>query len=139
MNEIIIVFRHQPWPATAGDFWNRKQILQFARWGALDTSSRYLQRLDEFSPEHFQDVRAQACSSSRALQVWDFRLDPLPGGPATAGGETGGFLEGAQTPLDVTLIGPRSFQVRFTRVCTEIGLCGMTWSLIKKKYIYIFF
>ncbi|XP_058619751.1 pleckstrin homology domain-containing family G member 4B [Onychostoma macrolepis] len=31
----------------------------------------YLQRLDEFSPEHFQDVRAQACSSSRALQVWD--------------------------------------------------------------------
>ncbi|XP_065125127.1 puratrophin-1 isoform X1 [Paramisgurnus dabryanus] len=33
----------------------------------------YLQRLDEFSPEHFQDVREQACclSSSRALQVWN--------------------------------------------------------------------
>ncbi|XP_067301657.1 pleckstrin homology domain-containing family G member 4B isoform X2 [Pseudorasbora parva] len=31
----------------------------------------HLQRLDEFSPEHFQDVRAQACSSSRALQVWN--------------------------------------------------------------------
>ncbi len=38
------------------------------RWTHLHT---YLQRLDEFSPEHFQDVRAQACSSSRALQVWD--------------------------------------------------------------------
>ncbi|XP_051955640.1 pleckstrin homology domain-containing family G member 4B-like isoform X2 [Xyrauchen texanus] len=33
----------------------------------------YLQRLDEFSPEHFQDMRVQACSlsSSRALQVWN--------------------------------------------------------------------
>ncbi len=38
------------------------------RWTHLHA---YLQRLDEFSPEHFQDVRAQACSSSRALQVWD--------------------------------------------------------------------
>ncbi|XP_052450678.1 pleckstrin homology domain-containing family G member 4B isoform X1 [Carassius gibelio] len=38
------------------------------RWTHLQA---YLQRLDEFSPEHFQDVRAQACSSSRALQVWD--------------------------------------------------------------------
>ncbi|XP_051517138.1 pleckstrin homology domain-containing family G member 4B [Myxocyprinus asiaticus] len=33
----------------------------------------YLQRLDEFSSEHFQDVRAQACSlsNSRVLQVWN--------------------------------------------------------------------
>lgn len=33
----------------------------------------FLQRLDEFSPEHFQDVREQACclSSCRALQVWN--------------------------------------------------------------------
>ncbi|XP_051946943.1 uncharacterized protein LOC127618493 isoform X2 [Xyrauchen texanus] len=33
----------------------------------------YLQRLDEFSPEHFQDVRVQACSlsNSGALQVWN--------------------------------------------------------------------
>ncbi|KAL1250380.1 hypothetical protein QQF64_021385 [Cirrhinus molitorella] len=38
------------------------------RWTLLHT---YLQRLDEFSPEHFQDVRAQASSSSRALQVWN--------------------------------------------------------------------
>ncbi|XP_051737088.1 pleckstrin homology domain-containing family G member 4B isoform X2 [Ctenopharyngodon idella] len=57
----------------------------------------YLQRLDEFSPEHFQDVRAQACSSSRALQVWNAawihcqevrqRLE-----------ERMALLEGAQTP-----------------------------------------
>uniref|UniRef100_A0A9J7XTL3 Si:dkey-65j6.2 n=1 Tax=Cyprinus carpio carpio TaxID=630221 RepID=A0A9J7XTL3_CYPCA len=38
------------------------------RWTHLHA---YLQRLDEFSPEHFQDVRAQASSSSRALQVWE--------------------------------------------------------------------
>ncbi|XDV46493.1 hypothetical protein PO909_014380 [Leuciscus waleckii] len=57
----------------------------------------HLQRLDEFSPEHFQDVRAQACSSPRALRVWDAawihcqdvrrRLE-----------ERLALLEGAQTP-----------------------------------------
>lgn len=41
-----------------------------ASWTSLQT---YLQRLDEFSAEHFQDVREQACclSTRRALQVWD--------------------------------------------------------------------
>lgn len=41
-----------------------------ASWTHLQT---YLQRLDEFSAKHFQDVREQACclSSRRALQVWD--------------------------------------------------------------------
>ncbi|KAA0706577.1 Pleckstrin -like proteiny domain-containing family G member 4B [Triplophysa tibetana] len=41
-----------------------------ASWTHLQT---YLQRLDEFSAEHFQDVREQACclSTRRAQQVWD--------------------------------------------------------------------
>ncbi|XP_043086078.1 LOW QUALITY PROTEIN: pleckstrin homology domain-containing family G member 4B [Puntigrus tetrazona] len=60
--------------AVAGDcrlFLDQEQYLSSPdeeRWTHLHA---HLLRLDEFSPEHFQEARAQACSSSRALQVWD--------------------------------------------------------------------
>lgn len=97
----------------------------------------YLQRLDEFSPEHFQDVRAQACSSSRALQVWNAawihcqevrqRLE-----------ERMALLEGAQTPAGCGSDWPEMIPGEDSEASVQdkVGRCDMdAWFChgIKKK------